>query len=114
MIRNFGIVKNSLVLLVFADPVVFLNLLGKTGVVVLLFEQFHGLFDRVHIVLRQGLGIGTRVGQDFVFFVQSLRQAQGVFRRETKARIGLALQTGQIKQRRCHLRRWFGLLAHVA
>ena len=49
-----------------------------------------------------------------MFFVQSLRQSKGVFRRETKARIRFALQAGQIKQRWRHLRRGFGLLTHDA
>ena len=111
MIAHFGVVKNAFVRL---DPVVFFDLLGKARVVVLLLEHGDGLLDRIDVIFGQGFGISTRIGQYFVFFVQRLRQTEGVFRGEAKARVRLALQAGEVKQRRCHLRGWFGLFGHAA
>ena len=111
MIAHFGVIKNAFVRF---DPAIFLDALGKTSVVVLLLEHGDGLLDRVDVVFGQRLGIGTRVGQDFVLFVQRLRQTEGVFRGEAKTRVRLALQTGEVKQRRRHLRGRFGLFGHGA
>ena len=75
-------------------------------------DHGHGLVHRGQVVLGQVARIGTRVGQGFVPLVQALRQRQRGFGRKAKAAIGLALQSGQVKQAGAAFVARLGLLVH--
>ena len=70
-----------------------------------------GLLGHFDIVLGQEARVGPRVGQHLVFFVQGLRQRERGLGRKTEARIGLALQGGQVVQTAAALRGRFRFLA---
>ena len=61
-------------------------------------EHGHGVIDCGQIVFGQVARVGTRVGQGFVPLVQALRQRQRGLGGKAKAPVGLALQSGQVKQ----------------
>ena len=76
-------------------------------------DHLHRLLHDVDIVFRQGLAVGSRIGEHLVFFVQRLRDRQRRLGREAEARIGLALQRRQVVQARRTLRAGLGFLAHA-
>ena len=94
-------------------PVVLENVVRDTAVVRLA-KRADGFLDRVDVVLRQAARVGSRIGQHLVTLVQRLRDAERVSRRETKPRIGLALQRGQVEEHRGCLFRRLALLGHLA
>ena len=77
-------------------------------------EHAQGVLDRAEVVFGQGAGVGPRVGQDLVFFVQRLGEAQCGLGREAEAAVGLALQAGEVVEQRRELGRGLGFLAHLA
>ena len=75
-------------------------------------QHLHRLLDHAHVVLGQRARVGTGVGQHLVLFVQRLRQAQRGLGAETEARVGLALQRGQVVQQRAGLGAGLGFFGH--
>ena len=63
-------------------------------------QHLEGALDHRHIVFGQVARIGTRVGQGLVALVQRLRNRQRGLGGEAELAVGLALQTGQVKQQR--------------
>ena len=61
-------------------------------------------FERVHhgaqVILGQEAGVRSWIGQDFEFFIQSLRDLQRAAGGETEAVAGFALQAGQVIEQR--------------
>mmetsp|Transcript_3271 Transcript_3271/g.11449 ORF Transcript_3271/g.11449 Transcript_3271/m.11449 type:complete len:1068 (-) Transcript_3271:367-3570(-) len=57
------------------------------------------LLGHGQVVLGQEARVGPRVGQHLVLFVQRLRDGQRRLGREAEARVGLALQRGQVVER---------------
>lgn len=111
VIRDLGVVEDALVRL---DPALVEDLLGELVVVRVFLDRFQRLLHGRHVVFRQVARIGTRISQHLVLFVQRLGQAQGVLGREAEARVGLALQAGQVEQRRRHRRGRLGFLGDDA
>ena len=77
----------------------------------LLGDHLHRFLDDADVVLGQVLAVSARVGQHLVLFVQGLRDRQRRLGREAEARIGFALQRGQVVQARRALRTRLGLFA---
>ena len=111
VIRNLGVVEHLFVAAV--HPVVFQHVAGELAVARLA-KRLERLLHRVGVVLRQTARVGSRIGQHLVPLVQRLRDAQRVARRETKLRVGLPLQRGEVEQRRRRLLGRLALLAHFA
>jgi len=74
-------------------------------------EHLESLARHRQIVFGQRARIGARIGQGLVALVQALRQRQCGLGREAELAVGLALQTGQVKQRRRGLRARLALFA---
>ncbi len=64
------------------------------------------------VVLGQVARVGARVGQQLVLLVERLRQRERGLGRVAEARVGLALQRGQVVEQRAGLRAGLGLLDH--
>ena len=111
MIGDLRVVEHLFVAAV--HPVVLENVIGDAAVVRLA-KRADGFLDRIDVVLRQAARVSSRIGQHLVPLVQRLRDAERVARRETKPRIGLALQRGQVKEHRGRLFRRLALLGHLA
>ncbi len=111
MIADLGVVEDPLVRL---DPALVQDLCSELLVIIVLRHRFQRLLDGAQVIFRQVTRVGTRIGQHLVLFVQRLRQAQRVLGGETKARVGFALQAGQVEQRRRHRGGRLRLFAHVA
>ncbi len=75
-------------------------------------EHLGGLLRHAQVVLGQVARVGTRVGQHLVLLIQRLRQAQRGLGGEAEARVGLALQRGQVVQAGAGLRAGLGFLGH--
>ena len=86
------------------DPVVLDDLLRELPVRMHVGQHLHRLADGADVILGQRLGVGPRVGQDLVPLVQRLGQRQGGLGREAEAPVGVALQAGQVEERRRGLR----------
>ena len=76
----------------------------------------HGqrFLDRWQVVFRQVTGIGTRVGQHLVLFIQRLGQRQCGLGREAEAGVRFALQRGQIEQAGRQAGFRLGFFSHLA
>ena len=86
VIRNLGIVENAFVRM---HPAIFQDRCGVFGIDA--FQIAQRLFDGAEIVFRQTAGIGTRVGQHLVLFIQRLGDAERILGAEAEAAVGLAL-----------------------
>ena len=73
MVGYLGVVEDALVRVY---PAVFKNGGGMLGIRA--FEIRQRFLDRANVVLGQAAGIGTRVGQYLVLFIQRLSQTQRV------------------------------------
>ncbi len=65
------------------------------------------------VVLGQGAAVGARIGEHLVLLVERLRDRERRPRREAEARVGLALQAGQVVEQRRGLRARLGLFRHA-
>ena len=111
VIGDLGVVEHLLVAAV--HPVVFQHVTGEAAVARLA-KRLERLLHCAGVVLRQAARVGSRIGQHLVPLVQRLRDAQRVARRETKPRVGLALQRREVEQRLRGLLGRLALLAHLA
>ena len=102
VVGNLGVVEDAFVRM---HPVVLEDRFGK-GRVAGFAQHLQRALHRADVILRQRPRIRSRIGQHLVPLVKRLRQAKRVLCRKTKARVRVALQTGQIvKQRRHRSRR---------
>ena len=69
-------------------------------------EFAHHIFHIRQIVLRHVTRVGTGIGEDFVFFVESLGDLERALGTETETRIRFALQGREIVKLRRDLRGW--------
>ena len=63
-------------------------------------DRIHDFRQRVGDVLRQVAAVGARIADQLVAFVERLRQVERVLRAEAEEAIGVALQFGQVVERR--------------
>ena len=111
VVRNLGVVENAFVGL---DPFLLQDLPREGAIRIRRAERFERRPDRRKIILGEGTRVGPRIGEHLVPFVERLRQRQRSARRETKATVGLTLQTRQVVEQRRALRRGLGFLADGA
>ena len=118
VIADFCVVKNSLVRL---QPILRQHLGGavngflrKRGAGIGFGERLQMLANCADVILRQTFGIGPRVGQQLVPFIQRLRDAQRVARAEPKLAACLALQRGEVEELRRNLFAWLFVFLHHA
>ncbi len=117
VVADLAVVENALAGL---DVTVVERLAGVAGQCaqrsgqVLIGDHGQRLFGHADIVFRQGARVGPGVGQYLVFFVQRLGDGQRGLGTEAEARVGLALQRGQVVEQRAGLVAGFGLLGDRA
>ena len=107
VVADLGVVEDALVR---PDPPVGLDLPRELGELRQLLELAEGVADGAHVVLGQRARVGPRVGEHLVLLVQRLRDRQRGLGREAEAAVGLALQAGEVEQRRRQLGGGLGLL----
>ena len=96
VVRDLGIVENALVRM---HPSVLHDRagecrVGRAG------HRGESFLDRADVVLGQVAGVGSRIGQRLVLFVQCLGQPQRVLGGKAEAAVGLALQAGEVVEHR--------------
>ena len=92
VVADFRVVENTRR---FGDPAFVQRLAGVRGEG----GVIHSAEDFLHhrkIVLREVTRVGAGVGEDFVAFVERLRQLQRPLGAEAEAPVGFALQSSQI------------------
>ena len=109
VVGDLGVVEDALVRL---DPALLDDLVGEGRVSVR--QAGKDARHLAHVVFGQRTGVGTRVGQHLVLFVQGLGQLQRGAGREAKAAVGLALKGGEIEQQRRELGGRLGFFLHRA
>ena len=121
MVADLGVIENALVR---QHPVARQNLVGKGRVagkqdlVVTLAGPFAGqhrqrFLDRGDVIFGQAAGVGTRVGEHLVLFVQGLRQRQCRLCRKTEASVRFALKACQIEEQGRQAGFRLGLFGHT-
>ena len=82
------------------DPAGAQRFLGEDSGGMRTFQGLQGRLGVRDVVLRQILGVGTRIGEGLVLFVKGLGDAEGGLGRETEAAIALALEGREVEEAR--------------
>src|SRR5690606_34403722 len=90
------------------------DLLREASVGAFAFEHPERLAHAGQVVLGKRAGVGTRIGEQLVPFVEGLRDRERGARRVAEARVRLALQAGEVEERRRELRARLRLLGDGA
>lgn len=99
VVGDFGGVENAAVQ---ADPAFLERVAGVRGEV-LDFEAGEDFFDLPEVVIGEVARVGSRVGEDFVFFVKGLGDLERALGAEAKAGVRLALERGEVVKLGCNL-----------
>ena len=111
VIADFCVVEDAFVR---AHPVVGQNFFCKPAEAREVAQRIHRLLHRGDVILRQMARIRSRIRQHLVPLVKRLGDGQRILRAETEARVGVALQRGEIVKPRRHLRGRLGFLGDDA
>ena len=100
VVGDLGVVENASIEV---HPTGLEGLASVRGEVVDL-EFPHHIFHIGEVVLRHVAGVGTRIGENFVFFVERLGDLERAFRAQTEAGVRLALEGREVVKLRRDLR----------
>ena len=100
VVGDLGVVENTAIEV---HPTRLKGFASMCGEVVDL-EFPHHIFHIGEVVVRHVAGVGTRIGEDFVFFVKCLRDLERAFGAQTEAGVRFALESRKIVKLRRNLR----------